>query len=135
MKAYLRSKGLWHLVDGGELRSTTDATEQSTWDAKQDKAAGEIMLHIAPDQRVHIREHQDDPIAAWKALKDLFVQQKAGTRFVAYDEFFSIRKHPEESLTALTARVKHAMARIKNDLLITIWLALSRSWIGIWSMD
>ena len=49
MKAYLRSKGLWHLVDGKELHSTTDTTEQSTWNAKQDKAAGEIMLHIAPD--------------------------------------------------------------------------------------
>ena len=27
MKAYLRSKGLWHLVDGKELHSTTDITE------------------------------------------------------------------------------------------------------------
>ena len=72
------------------------------------------MLHITLDQRVHIREHHNNPITAWKALKDLFVQQKAGTRFVAYDEFFSIRKCPEESLTALSARVEHVMARIKE---------------------
>ncbi|KIJ17299.1 hypothetical protein PAXINDRAFT_73827 [Paxillus involutus ATCC 200175] len=39
------------------------------------------------------------------ALKALYVQQKTGTRFVAYDEFFSIRKHQEESLSAVTARV------------------------------
>ena len=40
-----------------------DATEQSTWDVKQDKTVGKIMLHITPDQRVHIREHQDNPIS------------------------------------------------------------------------
>ena len=42
------------------------------------------------------------------------MQQKASTRFVAYDEFFTIRKHPEESLSALSARVEPAMARIQQ---------------------
>ncbi|KAI9571899.1 hypothetical protein HD554DRAFT_1987521, partial [Boletus coccyginus] len=56
----------------------------------------------------------DDPSAAWKALKTLYVQQKPATRFVAYDEFFSIRKRPEETLTALTARVEQGMSRIKE---------------------
>jgi hypothetical protein len=42
------------------------------------------------------------------------VQQKASTRFVAYDEFFTIRKRPDESLPALSARVEQAMARIQQ---------------------
>ncbi|KAF8551896.1 hypothetical protein OG21DRAFT_1486624 [Imleria badia] len=54
------------------------------------------MLNITPVQRA------------------LYVQQKAGTHFVAYDEFFSIRKHPEESLPALSARVEETMSRIKE---------------------
>ena len=114
MKALLRSKGLWRLVDGKDIRPTSAGADQDAWDIKQDKAAGEIMLNIAPDQRIHIREHQDDPNAAWDALKALYVQQKAGTRFVAYDEFFSIRKRPDETLTALIARVEQAMARIQE---------------------
>jgi len=91
MKALLRSKGLWRLVDGKEKRPTTGDKEQESWDIKQDKAAGKLMLNLMPDQRVHIRASQDDPTAAWKALATLFVQQKASTRFVAYEEFFSIR--------------------------------------------
>ena len=91
MKALLCSKGLWRLVDGKEKRPTTSDKEQESWDIKQDKAAGELMLNLMLDQRVHIRASQDDPTAAWKALATLFVQQKASTRFVAYEEFFSIR--------------------------------------------
>ena len=114
MKALLHSKGLWRLVDGKDIRPTSAGADQDAWDIKQDKAAGDIMLNIAPDQRIHIREHQDDPNAAWDTLKALYVQQKAGTRFVAYDEFFSIRKRPDEMLTALIARVEQAMAHIQE---------------------
>ena len=104
MKALLRSKGLWRLVDGKETRPSTPAKEQ-------DRAAGELMLNLMLDQRVHIRTQQDDPTAAWKALETLYVQQKACTRFV---EFFTIQKRPEESLPALSARVEQAMARIQQ---------------------
>ncbi|KAF9242397.1 hypothetical protein BU15DRAFT_44056, partial [Melanogaster broomeanus] len=113
MKALLRSKGLWRLVVGTEARPS-DAAAQPAWDAKQDKAAGELMLNLEPDQRVHIRAHQDDPTAAWTALASLYVQQKPGTRFLAYDEFFSIRKKEEESLPVLTARIEQAMSRIQE---------------------
>ncbi|KIJ19453.1 hypothetical protein PAXINDRAFT_36378, partial [Paxillus involutus ATCC 200175] len=44
----------------------------------------------------------------------LYVQQKPGTHFVAYDELFSIRKRQEESLSAVTARVDQAMSRIQE---------------------
>ena len=90
MKALLRSKGLWRLIDGKETRPSTPAKEQEAWDIKQDWAAGELMLNLMPDQQVHIRTQQDNPTAAWKVLETLYVQQKASTRFVAYDEFFTI---------------------------------------------
>src|SRR5919204_3931737 len=114
MKALFCSKGLWRLVDGKETRPSAAGADQTAWDIKQDKAVGELMLNIAPDQRVHIRADQDDPTAAWAALKAVFVQQKASSRFVAYDEFFSIRKRPEESLPALAARVEESMLRIQD---------------------
>ena len=101
-------------MDGKEPQPTTAGPDQTAWDIKQDRAAGELMLNIAPNQRVHIRADQDDPTKAWSALKTVFVQQKASSRFVAYDEFFSIRKRPEESLPALAARVEKSMLRIKD---------------------
>ena len=51
MKALLRSKGLWRVVDGKEPRpAKNDAGEQDKWDAKADKAAGEIMLNVEADR-------------------------------------------------------------------------------------
>jgi len=64
MKALLHSKGLWRLIDGKEKHPTTGDKEQESWDIKQDKAAGELMLNLMPDQRVHIRASQHDPTAA-----------------------------------------------------------------------
>ena len=90
MKALFCSKGLWPLVDGKEPYPTTAGADQTAWDIKQDRAAGELMLNIAPNQRVHIQVDQDNPTKAWTALKKVFVQQKASSRFVAYDKFFSI---------------------------------------------
>ena len=48
------------------------------------------MLNLMLDQQVHIQTQQNDPTAAWKVLETLYVQQKASTHFVAYDEFFTI---------------------------------------------
>ncbi|KAI9568688.1 hypothetical protein HD554DRAFT_2021738, partial [Boletus coccyginus] len=45
------SKGLWCLVGGQEVQPAAPAAEQLPWDVKQDKAAGELMLNIAPEQR------------------------------------------------------------------------------------
>jgi hypothetical protein len=50
MKALLRSKGFWRLVDGKELCPSAGAKEQESWDIIQDKAAGELMLNLMPDQ-------------------------------------------------------------------------------------
>ena len=101
-------------MDGKDICPTSAGADQDAWNIKQDKAAGEIMLNITPDQRIHIRKHQNNPNATWDTLKALNVQQKAGTRFVAYDEFFSIRTLPDETLTVLIARVEQAMARIQE---------------------
>ena len=109
MKALFRSKGLWQLVDAKEPCPTTAGPDQTAWDIKQDRAAGELMLNIAPDQQVHIQVDQDDPTKAWTALKKDFIQQKASSHFVAYDEFFSIQKCPEEPLPSLAARVEESM--------------------------
>ncbi|KAF9225001.1 hypothetical protein BS17DRAFT_60383, partial [Gyrodon lividus] len=43
MKALLCSKGLWMLVDGRESRPSDPGDDQTKWDFKQDKAAGELV--------------------------------------------------------------------------------------------
>ncbi|KAH7919576.1 hypothetical protein BV22DRAFT_983723, partial [Leucogyrophana mollusca] len=52
MKAHLCTKG-W-LLSGKEKRSSSGDDKQATWDAKADKAAGELYLGLSPEQRIHI---------------------------------------------------------------------------------
>ena len=49
MKAYLRVKGLWLLVNGTETRPT-DVEGAAKWDIKADKAAGELYLACSVEQ-------------------------------------------------------------------------------------
>jgi hypothetical protein len=102
MKAYLRVKGLWLLVNGSETRPKSDTDAQAKWDVKADKAAGELYLACSVEQRMHIDAVQDDPVKIWTTLASIHLQQRPGARFNAWDDFFSIRKLRDESLSTLT---------------------------------
>ncbi|KAG2107643.1 uncharacterized protein F5147DRAFT_802110 [Suillus discolor] len=115
MKAYLRTKGLWLLVSGKETCPPASlAEEQAKWDQKQDKAAGELFLHCSADQRLHFEDVQDNPVKIWTTLESTHVQQLPATRFNAWDNFFTIRKRPDESLSTLIARIEEGMAKIQR---------------------
>ena len=113
MKAYLRVKGLWLLVNGTETRPK-DPDGATKWDVKADKAAGELYLACSVEQRTHIEAVQDDPVKIWATLASTHLQKRPGARFNAWDDFFSIRKQPDESLSTLIARIEDAMARVQE---------------------
>src|SRR2546422_4624991 len=69
---------------------------------------------VEQDQRVHFGTTRDDPVVMRKALKDIHLQKRPGTRFNAYDELFSIRKAEDESLQSLINRVEDCSKRIKD---------------------
>ena len=119
MKAWLRANTLWSIVSGQKQRpsaqsSDLDRAMQETWDEKASSAAGWIYLMVSDEQTVHLEGKEDDPVAMWKALEAVHLQQKPGARFNAYDDLFSIRKTEEESLQSLVNRVDVAMKHIKN---------------------
>ncbi|OAX31498.1 hypothetical protein K503DRAFT_812656 [Rhizopogon vinicolor AM-OR11-026] len=102
MKAYLRVKGVWLLVNGSET-CPSDADAKAKWDVKADKAAGELYLACS-----------DDPVKIWTTLASIHLQQRPAARFNAWDDFFSIRKQPEESLSTLIAWIEDGMSKIKE---------------------
>ena len=114
MKAYLRVKGLWLLVNGSETRHATDTDAQAKWDAKADKAAGELYLACSVEQRMHIDAVQDDPVKIWTTLASIHLQQRPGACFNAWNDFFSIQKQPDESLSTLIARIEDGMSKIQE---------------------
>ncbi|GBE78927.1 predicted protein [Sparassis crispa] len=121
MAAWLRFANLWRLVNGKlpqpKLSGSPTAAEQTkldTWEANAEKAAGQIYLMVEPDQRTHFAGVVDDPIKMWEQLAAVHLQKKPGARFNAYDDVFSIRKQPEESLQGLVNKVNAAMQRVKD---------------------
>ena len=113
MKAWLMRNGLWRLVSGKETKPKEEK-ELEAWEAKAERAAGEIYLLVQSDQRVHFRGSEEDPIVMWKALENAHSSKKPGARFNAYDDLFSIQKEGKESLMDLGVRIEKAMATIQN---------------------
>ena len=122
MKAWLKANQLWQIVSGQKLRPTSTSTSspdlledlQDIWDGKAQRAAGWIFLLVETSQTVHFKGKDEDPVAMWKALESVHLQQKPGARFNAYDDLFSIRKTEEESLQSLVNRVDAAIQHIQN---------------------
>ncbi|KAH7906086.1 hypothetical protein BJ138DRAFT_1224206, partial [Hygrophoropsis aurantiaca] len=83
---------VWRLVNGSKERPKQDAAKQEEWDTRADKVGGLLYLGITQEQRAHIRGKEDDPVKLWKALESVHIRKQPGTRFNAYDDFFSIRK-------------------------------------------
>ncbi|KAF6751603.1 hypothetical protein DFP72DRAFT_1071287 [Ephemerocybe angulata] len=82
---------------------------QEAWDAKSDKAAGWIWLTLEQDQKMLVDGCRDDPKAMWTTLEGTYRQNRAGSRFNAYDDLFSIQKQEEKTLQTLINRVDEAM--------------------------
>jgi len=114
MKAYLRVKGLWVLVNDTEAHHKIDIDAQAKWDVKADKAAGELYLAYSVEQRMHIDAIQDDPVKIWTTLASIHLQQRPGAHFNAWNDFFSIRKQPEESVSTLIAQIEDGMSKIQE---------------------
>jgi hypothetical protein len=121
MKAWLRSQSLWRIVSGDIIRplaadptapTATEIALIDAWIDKLDRASGWIFLMVEPEQRVHITSIQDDATLMWKKLEDVHRVKKAGARFNAYDDLFSIRKKEDEELQSLVNRVDAAMQTI-----------------------
>ena len=71
-----------------------------------ENAAGIIYSQVEPFIQSLIRDFLDDSVGMWKKLKDTYSQDNAALRFLVLDEFLSISKGEEESLTSLCARVE-----------------------------
>ena len=115
MQAWLMSKELWMLVAGDEpCPNESDGEGYLKWKKRAQKAAGELFLSVDQDQKSHFHGILSDPITIWSTLRSAHISKKPGARFNAYDNLFSIRKQPNESLQSLSARIDASMQHIQD---------------------
>jgi len=121
MEAWYRAQVLRRIVSGTSKPPTVSVPSREgeedkleAWEVKADKAAGIMWLMIEPTQRVHFRGINDDAVKMWGVLEGVHMQKQPGTRFNAYDDLFSIRKHDEEDLQSLINHVDDAIHHIRD---------------------
>ena len=79
-----------------------------------ENAAGIIYSQVEPAIQSLIRDFLDDSVGMWKKLKDTYSQDNAASCFLVLDEFLSISKGEEESLTSLCARVEDNLQKVRS---------------------
>jgi hypothetical protein len=116
MRSKLLAKKVWRIVTGeskAPVKTADNADDIEEWQDNSDMAAGIIAMALSTSQKVHLEGKETNPVGIWKALEAAHLHRAAGTRFNAYDELFSIRKAPDESLPSVLTRVEQAFLRLK----------------------
>ncbi|KIO02022.1 hypothetical protein M404DRAFT_72895, partial [Pisolithus tinctorius Marx 270] len=113
MKAFLCTKGLWTIVNGSEKRPDDAAKSCSKWDLRADRAAGELDLVLSSEQRTHVEALISGAVMVWEKCENE-VHRHHMNSFNAWDDFFYIRKQPDESLSSLIARIEDSMSKIQE---------------------
>ena len=80
-----------------------------------ENAAGIIYSQVEPSIQSLIRDFLDDSVGMWKKLKNTYSQDNAASRFLVLDEFLSISKQQDESLTSLVARVEDTLQKLRSS--------------------
>ena len=132
MKNFLMMNQLWMIVSGTETcppppgDQPTDITskeyqewkrdrkEYLEWKNKSFKACGILISSMSPEVRVYIRDDGEDPVKIWGTLKKTFIRPVSAPRFQAYQDLFSIKKDPSETLDAVINRVDEQVRIIKS---------------------
>ena len=107
-------KGCWRLVAGLWLQQDAeDAGDLDDWLDKQNMASGLIWQSLEQSQKALVQDLLADPVALWTRLGSLHAIESPASRFMAYDELFSINLQEGESLTSLISWVESAVQNIK----------------------
>jgi len=121
MEAWYHAQALWRIISSASKAPTVsipakegEEDKLEAWQVKADKDAGIMWLMVEQAQRVHFRGIKDDAVKMWGVLEGVHMQKQPGTRFNAYDDLFSIRKHDGEDLQLLINRVDDAIHRIHD---------------------
>lgn len=86
----------------------------SSYQQKKFKAAGDIYQHLTEANKLHMDVICTDPAAMWRKLCEIHFKFAPNARFNSLSDLFAIRKHDNESLVDLRARVQSTMQQAKS---------------------
>ena len=126
VSALLRYKNYYNTIDGTYVKPvvpalTTGNTDEvkerrdelRDWKGDNAQAAGLIALTLSVTERTALREHLNDGVALWAAIKARHVRDQPASRYNSYIELMSMELKDGEPLAAFDARVHDVMRRVK----------------------
>ena len=113
MKAKLMEKKVYGVVSGKVTAATPGVDAYSLY-IMQEQAAGIMWSGLEESNKSIVKEQMENPKLMWDLLKQHHQQQLPTTRFLAYEVLLSITKLDDESLMALTTRIKDALSAIMD---------------------
>ena len=120
----LMRNAAWLVVNGTvEEPSNRATTEWQSWQTANMNAAGVIYSQVEPQIQPLIREHLSSAAVMWTTLEQHYSKDNAASRFLVYDEFFSISKAEDESLTSLVGRVEDTLQKLRSSRSDTLSIA------------
>lgn len=114
MEAYLTRKEIWDVVTGAVTLPPGSQTSKAVlaFRRKQQLARAEIILHVDTSQRPHTAS--SDPKEVWDMLKKVHQPAGLNSRFALLRQFFSLVKHPEQSMSEWIGVVKDLGGRLSD---------------------
>ena len=120
----LMRNAAWLIVNGTmEEPSNRSTQEWKDWQLANMNAAGVIYSQVESQIQPLIRENLDSAFDMWSTLEEHYSKDNAASRFLVYDEFFSISKAEDESLTSLVGRVEDTLQKLRSSRSDTLSIA------------
>ena len=137
IKSFMHYSGTWFLIEGyGSTAATKqpgmsrpDATDPAnaaavaSWDEKNDKALGTILLYVAANLKHHVADVYT-ALEAWTALKNEYEKPGAMGAFVNFQKLFGSQLSDHSALgpqidamIAFSSEVTNAGIKIEENLL------------------
>ena len=116
MRATLIRRGLWEVVERSETDTRPNGSDNTkavrSWRAKRQEAQAELLLHVEPSQYPHVAD-EDDPYAAWEALRSVHQSRGFATRNTLHRNFMRMTKRNDQPMSAWVADVRRAAYNLR----------------------
>ena len=96
------------------LADSSNAKQVREWQMDASVAAGYILESISPEARIHVTNEHDGPLM-WSQLKGAYSRTSSASRIMHLDKLMAGVQGPDESISALIARLSECWTAFVNS--------------------
>lgn len=115
IKVILLERNLWEIVAEKEVEPTgEDKKLVNDFKIRKNKAFATIFMNVSKGLRPII-EHLEDPVLAWKKLKDYFQPDSRARTMALKNEFYSLKPEPNEKIAIYGSKLERIAEQLQES--------------------